>query len=327
MIFKPAPFPIKLDKRCPVCYTDEAMKYTILVCILSDLLEKRRLTAAYFAEKYDISPRTVYRYVEILSSALPVQIKRGRSGGICLSDTYTLPVNFMTAEEYETTIEALSIAYSEGLDERFLAAKRKLSAQVKAESRTPAVSGSAPNVFVWNEFSKRRQEKAQRLEECIRDRLVTEVEYVGETGEKIKDKIEPHALVFRENAGYVYAFSYKERDFTFLPLGSIVFLLRLNERFRKRPFSPSELLPKTPLEEVQVRLEISENALVKARERLGAETLYQKDGKWQADISVTDENAAVQLLLSLGAGVKVLSPLSLREKVRAAAQDVVNAYS
>ncbi len=304
------------------------MKYAILLSILSDLLEKRRLTAAYFAEKYDVSPRTVYRYVEILSSALPVQIKRGRGGGICLSDAYTLPVNFMTAEEYETAIEALSIAYSQHLDERFLIAKRKLSAQIKAETRTPALSGSAQNVFVCNELSFRQQEKAQRMEECIRDRLVTEVEYLNETGEKIKDKIEPHALVFRENAGYVYAFSYKNRDFTFLPLGSILFLLRLNERFRKRPFSQTELLPHPNEEdEVQARLEIAPHAVASARERFGAEALYQKNGNWYAELSLSREDTAVQVLLSLGAGVRVLSPPSLREKLRAAAEEIVKNHS
>ena len=71
------------------------MKFEILLSMLFDLLAKHKLTATYFAERYEISPRTVYRYVDILSMVLPVYVKRGRDGGICISDSYKLPKGFM----------------------------------------------------------------------------------------------------------------------------------------------------------------------------------------------------------------------------------------
>ena len=77
------------------------MKFTILVEMLFDLLAKRKVTARYFAEKYEISERTVYRYLDCLSLSVPVYVKRGREGGICISDSYKLPAGFMTKEEYE----------------------------------------------------------------------------------------------------------------------------------------------------------------------------------------------------------------------------------
>ena len=64
------------------------MKFAILVEMLFELLHKRKLTAAYFSEKFHLSPRTVYRYLDELATAIPVQIKRGRNGGIQLSDHY-----------------------------------------------------------------------------------------------------------------------------------------------------------------------------------------------------------------------------------------------
>ena len=83
------------------------MKFTILLEILFDLLAKRKVTASYFTEKHEISVRTVYRYIDQLSLCVPVYIKRGRNGGICISDNYKLPVGFMTKEEYESAIDAL----------------------------------------------------------------------------------------------------------------------------------------------------------------------------------------------------------------------------
>ena len=83
------------------------MKFTILVEMLFDLLSKRKVTARYFAEKYEISERAVYRYLDCLSLSVPVYVKCGREGGICISDSYKLPSGFMTKEEYEAAIEAL----------------------------------------------------------------------------------------------------------------------------------------------------------------------------------------------------------------------------
>lgn len=304
------------------------MKYTLLLCILSDLLEHKNLTAGYLSEKYDISPRTVYRYVEILSAALPVQVKRGRGGGIFLSETYTLPAGFLSVKEYETLLKALAIAYGESLDEAFLEVKRKLAAQVKSETRTPAFVGSAQDVFVISELTRGMRERARVVEECIRERMVTKTEYLTEAQEKIADRIEPHALVFRENVGYVYAFSYKNRDFVFLPLGRIYTLVKTNERFAKRPIPPSSLFD-SPIAEnpVKVRLKIPPNALAFAQERLGTEALFAKEGVYFADLSFPDEETALQNLLPLGNRVELLSPTSLRERLRALAEEIVNLHS
>ena len=109
------------------------MKFKTVLDMLFELLKKRKVTASYFSKKYGLSVRTVYRYVEELKSALPLKITRGRCGGIELPDSYKLPMNYMTADEYLAAIEALEIAYCQDPQERFLQAKEKLEAEYKPE--------------------------------------------------------------------------------------------------------------------------------------------------------------------------------------------------
>ena len=146
------------------------MKFTILIDILFDLLAKRKLTASYLAEKHGISVRTVYRYIDHMSLTVPVYIKRGRNGGICISDSYKLPVGFMTKEEYESAIEALETMYAQLPQERFLTAKHKLSAQVKSENRDRALSGEVGTILVdggtWGD-TKSFSDKLRLMDECI----------------------------------------------------------------------------------------------------------------------------------------------------------------
>ena len=109
------------------------MKFENVLDMLFTLLKKRKVTASYFAKKYSVSLRTVYRYVAALQPFVPLTISRGRNGGICLHDSFKLPMNFMTNEEYLATIDALEIAYCQQPEERFLVAKEKLSQEYKPE--------------------------------------------------------------------------------------------------------------------------------------------------------------------------------------------------
>ena len=109
------------------------MKFEILLSILFELLAKQHVTAGYFAKKHKLSNRTIHRYVDILSLTVPVEILRGRNGGIRIREEYTLPMGFMTEQEYTAAIEGLQIAYEQTKETRFLAAILKLTAQKNAE--------------------------------------------------------------------------------------------------------------------------------------------------------------------------------------------------
>ncbi|MBQ8657896.1 MAG: WYL domain-containing protein, partial [Clostridia bacterium] len=214
------------------------MKFAILIDILFELLAKRTITAGYIAEKHGISVRTVYRYIDLLSSNIPVYVRRGRNGGICISDSYKLPKGFMTEEEYGAAIEALSAMYSQLPEERFLAAKRKLSAQVKTEMRDLTLSGELGSIVIdsgtWGD-TRKFSDKIRLFEECIREKFVLEIDYHSRIGERSHRKIEPHVLVFKQGVWYVYAFCRKQRDFRLFRLGRVFSAFITEEKFIKRP--------------------------------------------------------------------------------------------
>lgn len=308
------------------------MKFTILIEMLFELLAKRKLTAKYFAEKYEISERTVYRYIDCLTFAIPVYVKRGRDGGIFISDSYKLPVGFMTKEEYESAIEALVLAYGQIPEERFMQAKRKLSAQVKTELRDLALSGDIGTILVdggtWGD-SYAFTQKLKLLEECIKETQLLEITYYAQNGQKSARKIEPHVLVFKQGVWYVYAFCHKQQAFRIFRVGRIFTLLKTEERFIKRPFTREDI----PLNfwtdganNVEVQLEIAESAFADAQDWLGIENVTRINGKWQACVSLPDGESLVKKILSLGNGVKVLFPTSLRQRVTETAQAIVKNY-
>lgn len=307
------------------------MKFGILLSILFDLLIKRKITASYIAEKHEISPRTVYRYIDALSLAVPIYVKRGRDGGICISDNYKLPMGFMTAEEYEAAIEALGAMYSQLPEERFLVAQRKLSAQVKAEARDLVLSGEIGNILVdggtWGD-TRTFSEKMRLFQECVRENLIIEIEYHSRAGEKTQRKIEPHVLVFKQSVWYVYAFCHKQRAFRLFRIGRILSALKTGETFRKRPFRREDIPLNywTTEKTVDAQFEIAESAFADAQDWLGVENIRMSHGKWLAEVTLPDDEALIRKIVSLGSGMQVLAPKALRERVKNAALEIAKLY-
>lgn len=208
------------------------MHLEILLTMIFELLEKRRLTASYLAEKFSLSPRTVYRHVERLSKFMPLHIKRGRSGGICLAENYLLPSGFMTSLEYGAITDALERAYAQTGEHRFLSAKRKITAQSKKEELPSYITAEIGEITLLPEKNGYAEFNLIKiLQDNIREKRVTELLLKGE---KFPRKTEPASLLLKNNEWHLIAFCYLERAFLTLPLSSIRGAYTTQEVFRPR---------------------------------------------------------------------------------------------
>lgn len=211
------------------------MRLEMTLSMAFELLEKRRLTASYLAEKFSVSPRTVYRCVETLANFIPLSIKRGRSGGICLAENYLLPVGFMTETEYRTVAEALEKAYAQTGEYRFLSAKRKFSAQAKREELPSYISAEIGEITLLPDKNATPEYNMLCiLQESIREKRVTELLLKGE---KFPRRTEPASLLLKNSEWYLVAFCYLERTFLTIPLRSLRGAWSTEEVFHHRSFN------------------------------------------------------------------------------------------
>lgn len=299
------------------------MKYPIMIKMLMMLTSRRKVTAREIADRFEISVRSVYRYVDELNVAgVPVDVVRGRYGGIFIADTFKLPSGYFTRGEYAATVNALTAMSSTMDDGDILSALEKLQRQQKTDKRELAVCG---NIIVdggaWADLGRFPQ-KMKVCEQAVRDSLCLEIDYISRDGEHSKRVIDPYVLILKQNVWYIYAFCHTRQDFRTFKIGRIKGARFTGRDFVKKEITKDEIplnFEYTAEQLISVTLEIKKDALADVEEWLGVDNIEPRGEGLVATVSLPDDEMLVDKILGYGGKVKVLAPLPLKEKVRIAA--------
>ena len=307
------------------------MKYETMIKILFLLLSKGKVSAKYIAQRFEISTRTVMRYLETMSLAnVPIIADAGRNGGFYIADTYKLPASFMTEKEFNAVISTLS-SYNENLNNRTIAsAIDKLSSIKNPNKRTLDVKSG--NLIIdgssWN-GNDNVKNVISTISDAIEDCRKTVIGYVDKNGRETVRVIEPHVIILKQGLWYVYAFCNMRSAFRMFKASRITFADVKGEPFEKRNVEVRSLtsgkwfenLPSEPIE-----LEVDKLAKPDVEEWLGVGNVYKSGSKYLATATLPYDTWLVSKILSFSGRVKVISPEKLKKDVISAAQSVVNQY-
>lgn len=302
------------------------MKYEIMFRIMMRLLQKRKITAREISERYDVSVRSVYRYIEeLIVCGVPIDVERGRYGGITIADTFRLPVGYFTKDEYAATVNALTAMSSQISDANIISAIEKLQSTQKNERRDLSVCG---NIIVdggtWGDGTK-FSDKMFVCEQAVNECKSLLIDYISREGEHSKRVIDPHVLILKQNVWYVYAFCHTKNEFRTFKIGRIRSATFTGAQFEKREISRDELdfdFSYTDKQMIGVTLEIEKSSLADAEEWLGVDNIEPRGDGFIANMQLPDDKVLVNKILSYGGAVKVLDPPLLKERVKEAARKI-----
>lgn len=307
------------------------MKYSIMLSILFELLSNKKVSANYLSEKYEISVRSVYRYLEDLETAgVPLYTSRGRGGGISLVDTYRLSSTFMTVKEFEQTISALS-AINDNVDNKILeSAILKLKSAVKKEYSGFNIESG--NLIIdggsWGDTVGYKT-KLKVVQEAIERAQVLSISYHDRNGAVTKRDIEPHVILFKQGLWYVYAFCRLRQTFRVFKIGRIENATLLSEKFSRKNIDKNQLdfeFWDNAVEARDVVIEVSPSHLSDVEEWLGVENVTEQNGEFIAKAKLPFDKGLVSKILALGSGVKVVEPKELIDEIKLTAQELLKNY-
>lgn len=276
------------------------------------LLDKGQMTAPELADYFEVSIRTIYRDIDILSSAgIPIYATQGKGGGIAIQDSYVLKKSLLSEQEQKQILMALQgIRVLEDEQINMLLSKlsgvfqRQQGNWLEIDFSTWTKSGAGKHNF-------------QLLQSAIWKSRIVSFSYYSGKGEQTKRIIEPHKLVFKTSDWYLYGYCTLRKDFRFFKLTRIRDLkLQDAEYMRETPEHIFERSDEFEMKTVQVTLLFDARMSHEVYEKFDEEVSEQEDGSLLVTTILPDNELLYSYVLSCREKVEVLSPPYVRDNVR-----------
>ncbi len=180
------------------------------------LLEHSCVTAKELANYLEVSVRTIYRDIDILSAAgIPIYMTRGRGGGISLLPNFILNKTVLTKSEKIEILSALHAVQAVDIHHSQTIMKR-----------LSALFGEFQTDWLEVDFSSWKNDKEesikfQTLKTAILSKRIIRFLYHNSTGEQSNRMVEPLKLCFKGQSWYLYAFCLQKCDYRFFKLRRI----------------------------------------------------------------------------------------------------------
>lgn len=291
------------------------MQTSVLVGIMSAILYADDMVRAdELAKKFEISTRTVYRYVCMLSEGgFPVESHVGRGGGWKVAGGYKFKPAYFTPEEYERIVFGLqSSSVQDDVSRKTLSKVQEMS------SIRRGVAYLKDDQFVVDGGDSALGERIKLISDCITKKRICRFEYHAKNGEVSVRAVEPYCLILKNGAWYMYGFCRLRRDFRYFKLVRIV-NVEVGERFVARNYEPvdgsaiAEVLKDKEM--CDVLLSVEKGARSACEEWLGVSSVAKLGENYVAKATLPYDEMLVDKILSLGVGVRVEKPQRLRQAV------------
>lgn len=288
------------------------MQLSRLFEIVYILLARKRVTAKELAERFEVSPRTIYRDVEALSMAgVPVFCTQGAGGGISINDSYVLNKSALSDSEQAQILLALKSLSAIEHDGASTLLMRLGSLFAKDSDDWIEVDFSR-----WG-YKQVDQQLLSTIKDGITCRRKLTFTYYGTRGHHSSRCVCPTKLVYKSYAWYLQAYDADREDyrtFKMIRMADIVLTDDLFDRYTLPPAPPIEVY--TPGEcppLVAATLRYLPPAAYRAFDSYDpAQLEMQPDGSVLVRAELLDDGMLAEYILCQGMDVEVLEPPALR---------------
>lgn len=287
------------------------MKNNRLFKILYYVLEKGKVTANELAEKYEVSIRTIYRDIDVLSSAgIPIYATQGKGGGIEIADDFVLKKSFLSENEQEQILIALK-----GLELTNKEYENELLTKLTALFKTKNTNWIEVDFTNWQR-SKSYDELFKDIKSAIINKNIVRFIYFSSNKKETSRKVKPIRLLFKGWDWYVYAFCLSRNDFRYFRLSRIKEFEILPNTFED-DFDSIVLKKEIEYEEtVFVKVKFDREMAFRVYDEVSSAIEEDEDGSLYATVELPNDYNLYNYIFSYGDAAEVLEPKEIRDKIK-----------
>lgn len=289
--------------------------------IIYILMQKKKVTAKELAEKFEVSTRTIYRDIEILSRAnIPVYATKGKEGGIGLLDGYVLNKSILSEEEQDQILFALQgMKKVRGKEEKDIL--EKLSTLFNKEI----------NDWIKVDFSNwekdnEQEERFDMIKKAILDKNLIKFTYYNSNGESSKRTVEPLQIWFKDKAWYLISYCRLKEDYRIFKITRVKEIEIIQEHF-ERNLLREKKEEKYNLKNISLELEINKEMAYRVYDEFeNREITKKEDGSLIVNVEYPENEWVYGYILSFGEYAKVLKPEYVKTIIKDKLQKTLKNY-
>lgn len=287
------------------------MKNNRLFKILYYVLEKGKVTANELAEKHEVSIRTIYRDIDVLSSAgIPIYATQGKGGGIEIADDFVLKKSFLSKNEQEQILIALK-----GLELTNKEYENELLTKLTALFKTKNTNWIEVDFTNWQR-SKSYDELFKDIKSAIINKNIVSFTYFSSNKKETSREVKPIRLLFKGWEWYVYAFCLSRNDFRYFKLSRIKEFEILSNTFED-DFDNIVLKKEMEYEEtVFVKVKFDRKMAFRVYDEVSSAIEEDEDGNLYATVELPNDYNLYNYIFSYGDAAEVLEPKEIRDKIK-----------
>lgn len=292
------------------------MKESRLFKIMYYLLDKGSATAPELAERFEVSVRTIYRDIDVLSSTgIPVYTESGRNGGIYLLSSFVMNKTVVSDEEKQEILSALQGLEIIG-DNYGKNILEKLSALFKIKS----VDWLETDFSRWG-VKARDNDKFEMLKMAIIHRKCMKIFYAGSDGKSDERIIEPLKLLYKSKDWYIKSYCRLKCDFRIFKLNRIIKWELLEESFE--PIEFPEVNVEYDNKFGSIVLKFSKEISYRVYDEFDINQISsEKNGDLVVTAKMPEDDWLIGYILSFGSQVEIIEPIHLKKIVSAKAKEI-----
>ncbi|MCL2750334.1 MAG: YafY family transcriptional regulator [Coriobacteriia bacterium] len=302
------------------------LKISRLLEIVTILLNRESITAQELARRFDVSTRTIYRDIEVLSlSGVPVHTNRGNGGGISLLEDYTLNKALLSKSESESLLLAI----------KTLGAMSYPEADAVIEKIGSIFKSSQPHDWIEVSFEgwsckTNEQDRFRKIRDAIISGKVISFDYVNNKGSRSNRLAQPVKLIFNTSTWYLIAHCLKRDSYRMFRLSRIKNVQVTAQSFTQREVQKHEeqAAPHAPF--IDFKLRCNERVLNRLYDTFDEECITQNNNNdndsYILTATIPEDEWVYEYVLSLGSNAEVLEPEHVRKEIKARAKAIAGMY-
>lgn len=303
------------------------MKLNRLIEITTILLNGKNVTAAELAQRFEVSSRTIYRDIEVLSSSgVPIYCTQGSGGGIGIMEEYTINRTSLSSGEKDSILFALNTLRAT----RYPHIEKTIE-KLGGLFKTTAADWIKVDFSPWS-YDVESNNKFSRIQSAVLEGREIEVEYINVQNCKSSRILQPLQLYFKSQAWYLWAFCMNKMGYRLFRISRII-SLKVTDNFfdrskRIEEYREESLGPANLSNEVRMVLEFNPEVLHRLYDDFEAGSIkLMPDGRYRVEVHFTEDEWVYGYILSFGPLVRVVEPERIVEIIKKRAQNLLDQYN